>query len=332
MRNNLEKKINEIVESIPSKHLIATSQSLLETYDLINALETRFNYYEKDSQLTEESWQKLLDLFKQAAHSQSLHNACKEINKKLYCVKQFSNVKFILASDIEDILKYETKKYFSQLSTCSTDEELVDTFKSLPFEFTSLFTRYLVNILFKKDKDLFLPKEVEAQEYYKKILALKNEFIKNINDCSLGKQNVFSIVDAQLLLDCKAFFDYTPTNTGSLEYIVRMFLNPKTRKKLNDMFGEKRISYMLEQALLHPSYIQYLKNIKTGVEQPYFNSDGLQNTERKPTFDDIIKSTYTPQEFVPDLNNTQTPPQSIQTQQPSPEELQNPEQPSPEEP
>ena len=324
----IDEQITNLVESIPTSKLVETAKSLFETYDLVHSLEDKMNYYQEESQLTEDSWQRLLDLFKQSKSSETFHQVCKDINLKLYCVKQFSNVKFVLTPDIEDILKFETKKYYTQLITAATAEELADTFKTLPFEFTSLMVRYLANIILKDTNKHLLPTEQEAKSYYEKVLKLKNEFIKNVNECSLGKQQTFSIVDAQLLLDCKAFFDYTPTNVGALEYMLRMFLSPKTRKKLNSMFGERRIAFMLEQALLHPSYIQFLKEIKEDTEQPYFGTDGTQNTQREQTYDDIINSVYSPEEFIPKVDDEKqqpTPAEPIQAVQPTPEELQQPE-------
>ena len=284
------------------------------------------NDYNTSNQIVEENWV----WFKGTLKVLALNNVrfqfkCKEINSKLYVVKYFSKIKFAIAENSEEELKFELKNYFKEISYDNVDD-FINAFFNLPFEFVSLVVRYVTNVLVPEVKPKLTTNYNDANSYLKGILKKKNDFIVNINKVSLGQSTNFSVSEAGLLLNLKVFYDYNALNNGALEYIMKTF-SSNAQQKLIDQFGGK-IQYMKEQILAHPSYLQFLKEIKENKEEPFFTKDGFQNSDRKITFDDYVKKYFSPEEFIPKKNNslennTKEPQNNdpLQSSQPSEEEL-----------
>lgn len=272
---------------------------LHESTTLVNSLiKLDKENYDINNQTTTENWQYFLSSLRQVINTDPFIDKALVVNAKLYVVKKFTQLEFQLPQDIENVLKFELKKYFHLLVTTDPDEFITELF-NLPFEFVSLVIRYVSKVVDPKVAEKIIPSEELAIEFYKYCLTVKEKYIKNTNDVSLGVTNNFNLNDARLLLDTKAFYSYNALNVGALEYLIRLTNDSNAQENLYGHFGQDTIDYMREQAIQHPSYIQYLKKIKAEELLPFFKSDGTQNEERDKTFDDFVKQIFEPQDVIP---------------------------------
>lgn len=344
MRNKkVEKVITETVEELTKNISLKEALTILkEDNKIINSLEKSYDsYYNVNNQITPENWKYFIDALGAVMKSEDFRKKCKEVNCKLYCVKFFTNLKFAIAENAEDTLKFELKKYFPQLVT-ENGEEFIDTFFTLPFEFVSLVVRYLANVAYKEKKNELTPQLKEAQNYFDDMQKRKNNFVTEINKISLGKSTVFSIYEAQELLDVKAFFEYNLINAGTLEFIMRILTNKKSSQAIEDEFGKFKLQLMKEQVLEHPCYIKFIQDVKDDKDFPFFTETGSQNKEREVTFDESVMQYFFPEQYIPETKeepeqkepvtpeqNTQQKPgesekpeeEPLEAEQPSPEEL-----------
>lgn len=326
-------EIDKFIKEIPAEGLV---KFLSENSAITGSLSRAYNLdYDHDNEIPEELWKFFTDSLGKLITTDEFKVQSKEVNCKLYAVKQFSKVKLAIADTVEQALRFELKKYFAQLSTENGDE-FMEVFFDLPFEFVSLVIRYLANVKYKDKKAELTPLLKTAETYFHELIKTKNHFILDINDISQGKGNVISIKDMQDLLDTKAFYEYNPLNVGALEFIIRTLVNPKAKKKLESEFGKDKIEYMRQQALLHPSYIKFLEGVRDNVEKPYFTTAGSQNKERDNTYDELVMQYYFPDEYIPEEEKVAEPAQTTPVagpeapapapaaptaEQPSPEEL-----------
>jgi hypothetical protein len=325
--DKFRKIVNEQIDSL------VDGMSLEEGLSIVKNLEKSYEkYYDLDNAITPENWQFFLDALGKCIESSEFQEKCKEVNCKLYCVKYYTKLKFAIASSAENTLKFELKKYFPQLVT-NDGKVFMDTFFALPFEFVSLVVRYLANVIYKEKKNNLTPQLETAQKYFNEMEKRKNAFVTDINKISQGQADVFSIAEAQELLDVKAFYEYNPLNVGTLEYIVRLFTNTDSKKTLEDTFGKFRVELMQDQALMHPSYIKYLQDIKDGTEQTYFTAEGLQNEDRDTTFDEYTMQHFFPDQYIPQAKEEKpapapaapvAPQAPLTAEQPTAEELKAP--------
>ncbi len=326
----ISEEVDKFVDKLPADKLISTLKSFKEDRKILSSLQGYVNDYDQNNQIVEENWNWFKETLKQlATNSPRFQFKCKEVNNKLYAVKYFTKLKFTISETVEEELKFQLKNYFKHL-TYENPDEFIDAFFKLPFEFIGLVVRYIANVLAPKVKNQLTTNKKEADIFLKNLLKKKNDFIININKISLGQSDNISISEAKLLLDVKVFYDYNALNNGTLEYLLKLF-NSNAKQKLIDEFGSEKIDFVKDQILAHPSYLQFLKEVKTGQEQPFFTKDGFQNSEREITFDDYVKKYFTPEEFVPKSNNKQsqqvTPvvptetSQETQVEQPSVEDL-----------
>lgn len=280
---NKEELINILQES-------SSLMSSLEKLDKEN--------YDLNNQTSRENWGYFLSSLKQVVKIEEFTDNALVVNAKLFAVKKFTQLEFQLPQDIENVLKFELKKYFHLLVTDDPQEFIKELFQ-LPFEFVSLVIRYVTKIFDPKVLEEITPSEAIALDFYEYCIKTKEKFIKNTNDVSLGITNNFSLNDARLLLDVKAFYSYNALSVGTLEYLIRLTSDQNAQENLYGHFGKDTIDYMREQAIQHPSYIQYLKKIKSEEILPFFKSDGTQNEDRDKTFDDFVKQVFDPQNVVP---------------------------------
>lgn len=328
----IEEEINNFVNEIPTNKLGETLMKLTESLKVIDLLnQASESFYDKDNQITPENWEYFKNSLIALTDSEDFQKQCKIVNCKLYCVKYFAKINLSTVDFAEDTIKFELKKYFKQLVTNDADK-FIEAFFSLPFEFVSLVVRWLANVACKEKKNLLTPKLATAQAFYTQTEELKNKFTKNINDLSLGTNNNFSLEDLALLLDSKAFFEYSPLNVGTIEFIIRLF--DKRKQALEDELGSAKYNLLRTQALLLPSYVKFLNEIDMETELPYFNSSGLQSQEREKTFADFVTEVFTPQEYIPEPAKTPAPQAAppvpaVAAEQPSEEELKTNEAPEP---
>lgn len=330
-----DKDIEKFLEGKSSKELL---NFLTENQTVIRSLEHAYHFdYNEENMIPIEHWNFFINALSKLIHSEEFQTKCKEINCKLYALKQFSKVKLSIASSAEETLKFELKKYFPSLYT-ENGQEFSDTFFNLPFEFTALVVRYLANIKFSKEKKSLTPLLKTAESYFHELVKTKNKFLLNINDISQGKSETLNIVELQTLLDTRAFYEYNPLNVGALEFVMRILVNKKSKQKLEDEFGKTKVELLRQQVLSQPSYIQFLNEIKDNQVEPYFNKQGLQNKNRENTFDELCMQYFFPERYIPDNSNENKqgesesqPPQpeapaqeTPQAEQPSQQELLNP--------
>lgn len=306
----LEEEVERIVESLPTDCFIPVLQSLLLENDniVLKSLKDYVNGVNSDNQIPIESWNWFRDILKNLAKGNSRFQfKCREINNKLYAVKYYTKLPFSISNKVEEELKFELKKYFKDILYEDADN-FIEKFFSLPFEFVSLVVRYLSNILVPENKNQLKTSLKEANIFLKEIIKKKNDFIININKISLGQAENFSFKDLSLLLDVKAFYDYNALNNAVLEFVLKL-LNSNAKQKLKDLYGTFKIDYLKAQILTHPSYLKFLKNIKDGVERPYFDSKGFQNQRGSsfPSFDDLVKKYFMPEEFIPSTEKKSIP-------------------------
>ena len=309
-KNILIEEIDNFVDDIPADKLISTLKMFKEDRKIINSLQGFTNEYDQNNQIVEENWKWFKETLKYIAENNPRFQfKCKEVNNKLYAVKYFTKLKFVISETVEEELKFELKKYFRQI-TFEDIDQFIDAFFKLPFEFVGLTVRYVSNVLALELKPKLTTNYKDANVFLKNLLKRKNDFIVNINKISLGQSDNISIAEACLLLDTKVFYDYNALNNGALEYLLKLF-NSNAKEKLIDQFGADKIKFLKDQILAHPSYLQFLKEVKEGQEQPFFTKDGFQNSERETTFDDFVKKYFNPEEFIPK-------PEQSTTQQPTP--------------
>lgn len=293
----LNDAVNSFVNETPTADLVkflsennAITNSLARAYDLD---------YNHDNEIPEELWNFFIDSLGKVLETEEFQVKSKEVNCKLYAVKQFTKVQLAIAESVEQTLRFELKKYFAQLST-EDGQEFIQIFFSLPFEFVGLVIRYLANVKYKDKKASLTPLLKTAESYFTELLKTKNRFIIDINNISQGNGDVISIKDMQDLLDSKAFYEYNPLNVGALEFIVRTLVSPKAKKKLESEFGKDKVEYMRQQALVHPSYIKFLEEVRDNITKPYFTTTGTQNKDRDNTYDELVMQYYFPEEYIPE--------------------------------
>lgn len=336
LHENLSNKdIENFLEGKSTKELL---NFLTENQTVIRSLEHAYHFdYNEDNMIPIEHWEFFINALSKLVQVEEFQSKCKEVNCKLYALKQFSKVKLSIAASAEETLKFELKKYFPSLYT-ENGQEFSDTFFNLPFEFVALVVRYLANIKFPKDKKSLTPLLKTAEAYFHELVKVKNRFLLNINDISQGKGETINIVELQALLDTRAFYEYNPLNVAALEFIMRILVNKKSKQKLEDEFGKVKVDLLKQQVLSQPSYIQFLNEIRDNQTQSYFTKEGLQNKNRENTFDELCMQYFFPEKYVPDNSNkieqsqeselkAKTPsaaPETPQAEQPSQEELLNP--------
>lgn len=323
----LENEIDTYVREIPAEELKKTVVFLQEAANIDIILHNK-SLLSSVNEITPENWAFIEKTLLSLVDDEEFQKQCKLVNCKLYCVKYFSKIKLSTVEFSEDILKQEVKKYFKQLAVENKDTFIENLF-SLPFEFVSLLIRWFVNTKAKEHKNKLTPQLKTAEAYYELAQEVKTNFIKNINELSLGKGNVFSLEDLKLLLDVKAFFEFNLLNVGTVEFVMRMFLSE--RKKIEDKIGKREYELLKTQALHLPSYIQFLNNIESGKESPFFTTKGLQIPDREVTFDSLTTQIFNPEEYIPEpiaqSSAPAAPLPNVTAEQPSAEEL-NPENPS----
>jgi hypothetical protein len=342
MKKSRKQIIDEQVDLYVNKLSKSKLVSLVKENKILDSLEKSYeSMFDVDNEITPENWKYFVDSLIKVTDNQNFQNKCKEINCQLYCVKQYTKLKFAIAENAEHTLKFELKKYYRNIVS-NDSETFIDSFFNLPFEFVSLVIRYLGNVLLKEKKNLLTPTLKQAQEYFDSTQKKKNLFITEINKLSQGQSNTFSVLDAQILLDVKAFYEYNPINNGVLEFIARILTNKKTKKELQNIYGLSKVALMHDQVLVHASYMQFLQEIKNDLEQAFFTSDGFQNKNREITFDEFVTKYFFPEQFIPEepeqpkeapvpttatsepsqtTPSTTTPPGNLNVTQPSPEEL-----------
>jgi len=333
----IDEEVERVLKTIPSSELPSILISLLEG-ETSRVLDSLIKDYKmnlnQDNQIPAENWDWFKRMLLTVLEVESFQRQCKEINCKLYAVVNFTKIKLSLPENLENILKFELKDYYTDIVT-DKPEEFIESFFLLPFEFISLVVRYLSNVLAKDKKELLLPKRPTADKYLEVTENKKKDFIININNLSQGKSNTLSLDDIKLLLDTKVFFDYSALNVGTLEFLIRVIGSSKTEGMMNQMLDLKQINYLKQQIFSLPSYLLFLKKVKEGEDQSYFNKDGTQNETRDVTFDDYVKKVYFPNEFVPHkkkVAQVSAPPTDEElpaegsdtgVEQPEPEELKN---------
>lgn len=300
MKKSIKKVIDETVNEVADKLSLQEAIIILkEDNKILDSLKKSYDsYYNVNNEITPENWRYFIDTLGIVMKSEEFRKNCKDINCKLYCVKFFTNLKFAIAENAESTLKFELKKYFPQLVS-ENAEQFIETFFSLPFEFVSLVVRYLANVAYKDKKNDLTPQLKEAQDYFDNMQKRKNTFVTEVNKISLGQSNVFSIYEAQTLLDVKAFYEYNPINIGTLEFLMRLLTNKKSKQALEDEFGRFKVEHMKDQVLNHASYIKYLQDIKEDKDIPFFTTEGTQNKERDTTFDEYIMQYFFPEQYIP---------------------------------
>jgi hypothetical protein len=332
------KKINKLLSEFINKQSQEELITFLtENQKIISSLNNDFLFFNSNEQLPDELWNTLKENFKKIVKHPDFQKKSKKVNCKLYALKFFSKITLGVNEDIEEILKFETKKYYSQLAT-EDSEEFINNFFNLPFEYVSLVIIYLSNFLCKEDKNNLAPKLETAQKYFNELKKQKNKLLITLNNISLGKEVNLPFGEIKELIEVRAFFDYNPLNVGALEYIVRLLNNETSRNKLIELYGVKTIDTLKQEALLTPCYIKHLEEIRDGLTTPYFTSSGMQNTNRDMTFDDYINKYFFPDQYIPketEIKTDEQPEESepeleITAEQPSPEEL-NPDEETPEE-
>ena len=294
----LNEEIDNMVNNLPKEQLMPVLKTLLVEEDIIiKSLRGYVDDPNSENQIPIENWNWFRDTLKVLAkESPRFQFKCKEVNCKLYAVKSYTKMQFSISGSAENELKFELKKYFKDIVYEETDK-FIDAFFNLPFEFVSLTVRYVTNVLAKENKNQLTTTLKEANTFLKATLKKKNDFITNINKISLGQSDNISIDDLSLLLDIKAFYDYNALNNAVLEFALKM-LNSNAKEKLKEIYGSFKVDYIKAQILAHPSYLKFLKNVKDGVEEPYFDKQGFQS-QRSPSFDDLVKKYFALSEFIP---------------------------------
>jgi len=334
-KNISDKDIENFLEGKGTKELL---KFLTENQTVIRSLEHAYHFdYNEENMIPIEHWNFFINALSKLIQVEEFQSSCKEVNCKLYALKQFSKVKLSIASSAEETLKFELKKYFPLLYT-ENGEEFSNTFFSLPFEFTALVVRYLANVKFPKEKKNLTPLLKTAEAYFHELIKVKNRFLLNINDVSQGRGETINIVELQALLDTRAFYEYNPLNVAALEFIMRILVNKGSKQKLEDEFGKPKVELLRQQVLSQPSYIQYLGEIRDNQTQTYFTKQGLQNKNRDNTFNELCMQYFFPEKYIPDNSNENnqeqgskpveqpvaTEPETPTAEQPSQEELLNP--------
>jgi hypothetical protein len=313
----LDEEVERTVNSLPKNQLVPILKTLLTEKDdiILRSLRGYVDDFNSSNQIPPENWNWLRDTLKVLANSnQRFQFKCKEVNNKLYCVKHYTKLPFEISEAVEDELKYELKKYFKEIVYEEVDQ-FIDAFFSLPFEFVSLAVRYVTNVLAAEKKNELTTTTEDAENFLKAVLKKKNDFITNVNKISLGQANNISIGNLSLLLDVKAFYDYNALNNGVLEFVLKM-LNSNIKQKLKDTYGSSKMDFVKAQILSHASYLKFLKNVKEGVEQPFFDIKGFQNAERTPSFDDLVKKYFAPKEYIPSTPKIEEPAAPIEQETP----------------
>ena len=331
----IDEEVERALETIPTSELSNVLLTLLKEGETSRVLDSLMKDYKmnlnQENQIPEENWDWFRRMLLTVLEAESFQRQCKEVNCKLYAVINFTKIKLSLPENLEKILKFELKDYYSEIVTDNPDE-FVKCFFTLPFEFISLVVRYLSNVLAKDKKELLLPRRDTADKYLDVLNNKRKNFIININNLSQGQSDILALNDLKALLDSKTFFEYNALNVGVLEFIIRIIGSSKTEGMMNQMLDKKQIHYLKQQIFSLPSYLLFLRKIKDGEEQSYFNKDGTQNEERDNTFDDFVKKVYFPNEFVPHkrkVSKTIAPPTASGetgepgVEQPEPEELMN---------
>lgn len=288
----LEEEVEKLSQKISSGNF---KKVIEEDLNIIDSL-TKENLYNPDNQMIKENWNWFKDTLIKAVELPTFQHNCKSINSKLYAVKYFTKINFMIAESVEDEVKFELKKYFGELTTDDINQFVNDFFK-LPFEFTSLVVRYLSNVLIPEKKKLLVPNIKDANIALKQITSKKDTFIKNINSISKGQGNNMSFIDVELLLDVRAFYEYSPLNVGTLEFLIRTLESAK--EKLNELFTKEKVGFFLQQILTLPSYQKHLSTLQRKQEAPFFNRNGMQNDTREVTYDDCVMKYYDPENFLP---------------------------------
>lgn len=291
-RQIIEEESEKLIERLTTKGI---KKVLKEDNIIIDSL-TKETNYNSNNQIVEDNWKWFKDTLLKASMSSIFQHNSKAVNSKLYAVKYFTKINFMLAESIEDEIKFELKDYFGKLTTDDVNE-FINSFFNLPFEFTSLVIRYLTNLLAKDKKDLLAPSLKDANLSLEKIIKKKEDFVKNVNNISLGRSQNFSIIDMQLLLDVRAFYDYNPVNVGTCEFIIRMLKCSKDQ--LKEKFGIEKTSLFLQQILTLPSYQKHLSELSRETINSYFDNKGMQRKGRNPSYYDCVMEIYDPKHYIP---------------------------------
>ena len=294
--------IDNYVDSLKKEELIPLVTKLLKESDsqktLLSNLVDSFIKVNNDDQIIEENWDWFVETLNQVEKEKEFIQFCRKINIKLYVLRHFTKIKFGDAKFIENELKFKLKTYFNLLKT-NTKSKFIQNLYDLPFEFSSLLVRYYTNILIEEDekRDAFKASKKIADTCLKDVLEKKNDFLKQINDISLGLYTNISYGVIKELLDMRVFFNYNALNAGALEFIVR-FINSK-EKELEEKYGKNSSELTKELIFSYPCYIFHIKRIKEGKDAPFFLENGTQNEKKEFTYDDYVKKILEPKNYSP---------------------------------
>jgi len=297
----LYEKLDNYVDSLEPQELLSTLSILLKedsTSSLMNNLVDNFVRFDDDNQIIQENWDWFYNSIEQVKDEKEFINYCRQINIKLYVLRHFIKTQFGDIKYTEDELKFQLKKYFT-IVKAGTKSKFVNNLYELPFEFSALLVRYIINVVIEEesDKAKYKASKALADVYLKEILQKKNNFIKEINDISLGLHSSVSISTIKELLELRTFFTYNVLNAGALEFIIR-FINNK-ENEIQEKYGKGFSNILKEYIFSLPCYIIHIQRIKEGKDVLFFLDNGMQNKKKKLTFDDYVKKILDPKEYIP---------------------------------
>ena len=293
--------IDNYVDSLNKEELPSLLSKLLKENDsskkILDNLISSFVKVNSDDQIIEENWDWFVETLNQVKDTKEFKQFCRKINIRLYVLSHFTKIKFKENKYIEDELKFQLKKYFNSVRA-DTKSKFVENLYDLPFEFSSLLVRFFVNTLETDDeKKTYKGIKSIADTYLKELLSLKNDFVKQINDISLGLYSNVSYEKIKELLELRAFYNYNALNAGALEFIVR-FINSR-ESELKEKYGQGAPNYLKGMVFSFPCYVFHIKRVKEGKDLLFFLDNGTQNEKKKVTFDNYVKQVLEPKNYIP---------------------------------
>jgi hypothetical protein len=244
--------------------------------------------YNADGQIIKENWYYFCANLKQLATVPEYKAQIKKVAIKILVSKYFTRTKLTVEPGLEEIIKTQLKDYFIAFTSTKV-EDFIKALFNLPFDLLTLIILYVIYELNPEIKMEVLPKKSEVKKYLELIIQAKTDFIKLINNISLGRSSKFTLSRAEELLDVKVFYEIDSLNVAVLEYMIRMLNNEKIHDKLYDLYGEQLIEELKEQILSYSNYNKFINDIKENKAQPFFTDEGYQFEEREETFDDMVR-------------------------------------------
>ena len=124
MSKEAKKIINEQIDNFVDKLLAKEAREVLiellkENNPILDSLTKSDSLYNLENQITVENWDWFKQVLQKATQHQRFQYKAQEINAKLYCVKYFSKIKFIIGDTVEDEIKIDLKRYFTNFLTLS---------------------------------------------------------------------------------------------------------------------------------------------------------------------------------------------------------------------